>query len=280
MTVPTFVAIVVLMALALSATMVGAWVVQQRTHNSGWVDTIWTFGIGFVGAVSAVAPISGTFSPTPRQWLAAILVFAWSIRLGTHIARRTWHITDDPRYARLAEQWADRARSRMFVFLQKQALGSLPLVVSIFLAAQNPAPLLRLQDVLAGVLFAVAVLGEAVADQQLREFAADPENHGKVCEAGLWRWSRHPNYFFEWLGWLAYPLLAIDITGHYAWGWLALIAPAFMYWILVNVTGIPPLEEHMLRTRGQAFRDYQARTSIFFPLPRRSPVTDTSRGPT
>jgi steroid 5-alpha reductase family enzyme len=278
MTVQTLLAAIVFMALTLSVTMGGAWLVQQRTRNSGWVDTIWTFGVGLVGAIAAVTPISGTFVPSARQWVVATLVLAWSLRLGAHIARRTWHITDDPRYARLAKQWGDRARSRMFVFLQNQALGSLPLVLSVWLAAHSPTPIFRGQDIVAVTILAIAVLGEALADHQLREFGADRANRGKLCDVGLWKQSRHPNYFFEWLGWLAYPLLAIDITGSYPWGWLALLAPMFMYWILVHVTGIPPLEEHLLRTRGQAFRDYQARTSIFFPAPRRSPATNPRHG--
>jgi steroid 5-alpha reductase family enzyme len=92
-----------------------------------------------------------------------------------------------------------------------------------------------------------------------------------VCDEGLWRWSRHPNYFFEWLGWFAYPLIAISPNYHpsYPWGWVTLLAPAFMYWILVHVTGIPPLEEQMLRSRGDRYRDYQSRTSAFFPWPPR-----------
>ena len=78
-------------------------------------------------------------------------------------------------------------------------------------------------------------------------------------------WSRHPNYFFEWFGWLAYPLLAIDLTGSIRGASLASLAPACMYWLLVYVSGIPPLEEHMLRTRGDKFRAYQQRTNAFFP---------------
>ncbi len=111
------------------------------------------------------------------------------------------------------------------------------------------------------------VVGEAIADYQLRRFKTDMANRNSVCDTGLWRWSRHPNYFFEWLCWLAYPLIAIDLSGHNRYGWLALLAPACMYWVLVFVSGIPPLEEHMLRSRGETFRDYQARTRAFFPLP-------------
>jgi len=92
-----------------------------------------------------------------------------------------------------------------------------------------------------------------------------------VCDIGLWRWSRHPNYFFEWLFWLAYPLIAIDLAGYNPYGWLALLAPICMYWVLVYVSGIPPLEEHMLRSRGETFRAYQLRTRAFFPFPVISP---------
>ena len=113
-----------------------------------------------------------------------------------------------------------------------------------------------------------ALAGEAVADWQLRRFKSDPANRGQICEDGLWSLSRHPNYFFEWLCWLAYPLIAIDLSGANPLGWLALLAPACMYWVLVYVSGIPPLEEHMLRSRGAEFRAVQARTRPFFPFPK------------
>jgi steroid 5-alpha reductase family enzyme len=112
-------------------------------------------------------------------------------------------------------------------------------------------------------VLAVAVLGEGAADAQLGRFRANPANHGKVCDAGLWAWSRHPNYFFEWLHWLAYPLFALGAD----YGWLALLGPGFMYWLLVHVSGIPPLEAQMLRSRGDAYRAYQRRVSAFIPLP-------------
>lgn len=97
--------------------------------------------------------------------------------------------------------------------------------------------------------------------------AKKPANKGHICDTGLWGWSRHPNHFFEWLGWLAYPRLAIDLSGTWPWGWLALSGPAFMYWLLVYVSGIPLLEQQMLQSRGDAFRSYRAQVSPFFPLP-------------
>jgi steroid 5-alpha reductase family enzyme len=252
------------MALALSILMALAWVVQQRTGNSGWVDTIWTFAVGLVGAGGALWPVAGS-APNARQWLVAGLVAIWSIRLGLHVALRTRGITDDPRYAAFAREWGANAPRKMFVFLQNQALGSIPLVFAIFVAARFPQSSLRVQDYLGALILFIGIAGEAVADAQLKAFRQNTDNKGRVCEVGLWRWSRHPNYFFEWFCWLAYPVIALSVD--YPWGLASLLAPVFMYWILVYVTGIPPLEQQMLRSRGERYRAYQLRTSKFFPLP-------------
>jgi steroid 5-alpha reductase family enzyme len=259
-------------AVSLSILMAFAWVVQQRSGNSGWVDTIWTFAVGLVGAGSALWPAGGA-APNARQWLVAALVAVWSLRLGSHIAIRTAEITDDPRYASFAKEWGVNSARRMFVFLQNQALGSIPLVFAIFVAARFPVDALRWQDGLGALILFTGIAGEALADAQLKRFRADPANKGRVCDTGLWRWSRHPNYFFEWFCWLAYPVIALSLDYPFAypfaypWGLATLLAPVFMYWILVYVTGIPPLEEQMLRSRGERYRAYQLRTSKFFPLP-------------
>jgi steroid 5-alpha reductase family enzyme len=157
----------------------------------------------------------------------------------------------------------------MFWFLQIQALAGIPLVMSMFVAARRPGPALSLWDAAAILVMAIAVLGEGMADLQLYRFKSNPANKRGINEDGLWKWSRHPNYFFEAFGWLAYPLIAIELTGKYPYGWLALAGPTCMFWLLVYVSGIPPLEEHMLRSRGEAFRVYQRRTNAFFPGPRR-----------
>jgi steroid 5-alpha reductase family enzyme len=174
---------------------------------------------------------------------------------------------DDPRYAALAQKWGPAAPRRMFAFLQAQALASVPLAFAVFLAAHVPRPFLSIQDYVGAAIAIAAVGGEALADEQLRRFKFHAGNAGRVCEDGLWRWSRHPNYFFEWLGWLAYPVIALSPA--YPWGWVSLGAPAIMYWILVHASGIPPLEAQMIGSRGDRYRAYQARTSAFFPLPPR-----------
>src|SRR5579859_6407483 len=167
----------VLIALALSVLLAIAWLVQQRTGNSGWVDTIWTFAVGGVGAVAALWPVAHDSLPA-RQWLIAALSLVWALRLGTHIAIRTAGITDDPRYAAFAAEWGLNAPRRMFIFLQNQALGSVPLVFSIFVAAHVPVSALRIQDVLGAAILLIGIAGEALADAQLRRFRHDPANHG------------------------------------------------------------------------------------------------------
>jgi steroid 5-alpha reductase family enzyme len=254
------------MGAALSAIMTAAWQVQRRTGHTGWIDVCWTFGTGAVAALGSLAPVSRDDNRT-RQLLVAIMIAAWSLRLGSHLVARTRNAGDDPRYRELIRQWGDRADFRMFLQLQSQAAVGLMLALSVALAAHHARPPFRVSDVAGLALLVVALAGEAMSDRQLRRFKSDPANRGRICEDGLWRLSRHPNYFFEWLCWVAYPLLAIDLSGQNPFGWLSLAAPAVMYWVLVHVSGIPPLEAHMLRTRGAQFRALQARTRPFFPFP-------------
>jgi steroid 5-alpha reductase family enzyme len=257
----TFIAATIL----LSAIMAGAWALQRATGNSGWVDVVWSFGLGIAGLFLSLVP--GIEAPSTRQIVVAVLIALWSLRLGLYIAQRSTQGPEDARYAALRREWGTQFEQRLFVFLQIQAAAAALLGLSMMLAAHNPAPWPRFLDFAGIAVLIIAVAGEGLADEQLRRFKANPANKGRVCDAGLWGWSRHPNYFFEWLGWVAYPLLAIDLSGGWYWGWLAVSGPAFMYWLLVYVSGIPMLEQQMLQSRGAAYTAYQARVSPFFPLP-------------
>lgn len=266
----SLVTLIVALALFLALAMTGAWLAAERTGNHGWVDTIWSLSTGVAGVAAALWPI-GAESWPPRQFLVAGLAAAWSLRLGLHILKRTLKGGDDPRYAALRREWGSAAPRRLFQFLQIQALAGLVLALGVAAAAHNPAAAWRIADGGAVALAVVAVLGEGLADRQLARFRAVPSNRGRICDEGLWGVSRHPNYFFEWLGWLAYPLFALDLSGAYPWGFAALLAPLMMYGLLVHASGIPPTEAHMLRTRGDAFRDYQRRVNAFWPgAPRRA----------
>jgi steroid 5-alpha reductase family enzyme len=264
----TIVVLLVAPALGLSVAMMAAWAVATRSGRSGWIDAIWSFAIGSAGVVAALVPLAPG-EPTTRQIVVAGMAAVWSLRLGWHIARRTMGGGDDPRYAWLREEWGAAFRPRLLLFLQIQAACGFLLAVSIMVAAHNPAPGLGASDGIGILVLIIAILGEAIADRQLARFRADPKNRGQVCDIGLWGLSRHPNYFFEWLGWLAYAVIAIG-SGHFAWGWLALCGPLLMYWLLVYASGIPPLEAYMLRSRGAAFRAYQARVNAFWPGPPRA----------
>lgn len=252
-------------SIAFSALMSFAWWVRRITGNSGWIDVIWTLGVGLAGVVLALNPVSG--SMTPRQEAVACLAALWSLRLGSHLFARTVAMEDDPRYRDLMEQWGAAAGRKLFGFLQGQAAAGLVLAAAIMIAAHSPGPFPDLGDMVGLAIFAIGLGGSAMADLQLRRFKAQTENAGKICNRGLWSWSRHPNYFFEWLCWLSFPLIAIDPGGPYIWGYAALVAPAWMYWLLVHVSGIPPLETHLMRSRGAPFMVYRMRTSPFFPWP-------------
>ena len=254
--------------------MTGAWAIQRRTGNSGWIDTVWSFAVGAAAFALALFALPGADGPTARQYLVAGLVALWAARLGGYIAFRSKGAAEDPRYAWLMNEWGPDAGKRLFSFLQVQAVAGLLLALAVFAAAHNPAPGLNAKDVLGAALFVGALAGAALADEQLRRFRADPANRGKVCDAGLWGYSRHPNYFFEWLGWVAFPVIAI--SAGYPWGYAAIVAPVLMYALLVHVSGIPPLEAHMLRSRGKTFEAYQHRVNAFFPGPPRNPQRSPS----
>lgn len=263
-----FISLAAAMGLMLSVIMTAAWYVQRITGHTGWIDVFWTFGVGGVAVLGSMAPMAGTYTSSVRQIMVAVLIALWSVRLGRHILIRTREAGDDPRYRELIKQWGINANWRMFLQLQSQAAVGLILTLSVALAAHNPRIYLGVTDFVGMLLLIGALSGEAVSDWQLRRFKSDPRNHGRICEEGLWSLSRHPNYFFEWLCWLVYPLIAIDLSGLNPLGWFSLLAPACMYWVLVYVSGIPPLEEHMLRSRGEQFRALQTRTRPFFPFPK------------
>ncbi|MBN9135944.1 MAG: DUF1295 domain-containing protein, partial [Phyllobacterium sp.] len=147
--------------------------------------------------------------------------------------------------------------------LQMPAQVSIPLGLGIVLAAHSPQPALGWQALAGVAVFAAGLAGCAIADWQLRAFARS--GAGGVCNSGLWRWSRHPNYFFECLLWFSYALIAP--AAGYPWGWLAMLAPACITLLLTRISGIPPLEEHMLAKHGETYRAYQHRTSALIPLP-------------
>lgn len=256
----TFVWALALMLLVMSA----GWLVQRHEDQPAWSDVFWTFGVGTAGMACALTPLEGLPAPLVRRGLIAALCGIWSLRLGLHIAVRTAGGGQDARYAQMREQFGAGFQRHMLGFMLIQAPIGAALAGVVMIAAHAPgAP--GLWDAASGAILALAIAGEGLADRQLARFKADPQNRGQICDAGLWARSRHPNYFFEWLIWLAYPLSALNYGLDRPWVWASLAGPVLMYLLLTRVSGVPPLERSMLASRGDAYRAYQARVPAFFP---------------
>lgn len=247
--------------LTMAVLMSVLWYVQYRRHNGGIVDIAWSFGTGLSGVYFCLT--SGG-EPT-RRFIVAILAGLWGIRLGSALAVRVFKEEEDGRYQMLREKWGERVQPMMFGFFQLQALWAVLFALPMLSAAENRSSIGWLDY--AGILvWIIAIGGESAADRQLAKFKDNPGNKGKVCRSGLWAWSRHPNYFFEWIHWFAY--LLISIGGPLVW--LAALGPIVMLIFLTKVTGIPLTEKQSLRSRGDAYRDYQKTVSPFIPLPPQS----------
>jgi len=241
--------------------MAGLWGVQWRTRNAGFVDVCWALGVGVLGVGFALAATDGD---AVRRALIAACAGLWGLRLGGYLLARVASEAEDGRYRALREQWGRRTQPYLFIFFQVQALWAVIFAAPMLIAARNPVALNAL-DALAVAIWAVALGGERLADRQLARFRRRAGSAGQVCTEGLWRYTRHPNYFFEWLHWWAYVAFGILAP----WGWLTLLGPAVMLLFLLKVTGIPPTEAHALASRGEAYRAYQRTTNKFFPGPPR-----------
>lgn len=244
--------------LLMAVVMLLLWLWQRRTGDAGIVDVGWSAGLGLLALLyAALQP--GWW---PRRALVAALVCAWAFRLAGYLLRdRIGQANEDSRYAVLRRQWGDRAQLYFFLLFQSQALLDVLLSLAFLPALVHPRPEFTWRAVAGVLVWLAAVGGEWVADRQLARFRADPTNQGKVCRHGLWRYSRHPNYFFEWVHWWTYVVLAFSLPGFP----LTFIGPALMLFFLLKVTGVPPAEASSLRSRGEAYREYQRTTNKFFP---------------
>jgi steroid 5-alpha reductase family enzyme len=251
--------------LCASLLMLLMFLIQKQTGDAGVVDIAWSLG------VVAVVMLYAFFWPEPqvRGWLVMPVVILWGIRLSLHVLVRFLTMKPDARYEKLKEEWGAKAQWKMFRFYQMQGIGIMLFSLPPLIGLLNPQPLGWL-DFLAVAIAAISIAGESLADWQLTRFRKNPVNHGKVCRSGLWYFSRHPNYFFEWLFWWTF--VAFSLTW-FPWTLLTLPGPFFMWYFLTQVTGIPHTEAQSLRSRGDAYREYQKTTNAFFPwFPRTNPT--------
>jgi steroid 5-alpha reductase family enzyme len=234
------------------------WFVARRLDNWSIVDVVWSYGFALVAALLVFA-LGG-----PAGWtsfaLHAFLLAAWSLRLGTHLGLRILgHLdVEDGRYLKMRAAWGDRLAYKMGVFYFQQAIA-LTILALPLLASWTDACGVRAIHVIGAVVVGVGMLGEAVADLQL--------TRGQVCDRGLWAWTRHPNYFGEWLIWVGFALLSWTPLLQ---GVPGLLCAGGMYYLLNHVTGIPLTEQQLLASKGAAYADYQARVPAFWPRPPRS----------
>ena len=252
--------------LAVILVMTALWVLGIRQRNFSYVD------IGWSGNFTMLALIYGLLgSGAPERRLLIGLMFGlWGLRLGWHLGKRVLGEPEEGRYQELRRKWGapgERAlNKRMYRFFMIQAALNIFLSLPLLIAAQNPDPSIAPLEWLGLGIWVVGLAGETLADLQLATFKANPAHRGQVCDTGLWRYSRHPNYFFEWTIWIAYAAFALASPPA---GYVGLLMPALMLYFLLKFTGIPATEAQALRSKGDAYRDYQARTSAFVPLPPR-----------
>lgn len=233
------------------------WTVQLKTKNAGIVDTIWSFSFPALAFTYFIL----TEGFLLRQILIVAIVVIWGLRLAIHLFIRTIGHEEDTRYTALRHEWGQKQNGRMLRFFYFQAILALILSLPFALIIINPEPELKAIEIIGATLWLVAVLGESIADFQLKKFKENPANKGKVCDKGLWYYSRHPNYFFEWLIWVSYFIIALGSP----WGILGIVSPLAILYFLLKVTGIPYTEKQSLKSKGLAYVAYQKTTSAFVP---------------
>ena len=240
------------------------WLLSLKLNNFSFVDVTWSYALALIAPLYAL--LGGGF--TERKLVAVTMAALWSVRLGTYLLFRVkgHHPHEDVRYAVLRENWKDNLAKNFFFFFQAQALLIVLLGVPVLLACLNPAPQLSLIEIIGALVWLIGLSGEALSDAQMKRFKSDPASKGKVCQVGLWRFSRHPNYFFESVVWWGFWLFACGSP----WGWVTVYAPALILYFLLRVTGIPLTEECAVKSKGDAYREYQRTTSAFVPWPPKS----------
>ena len=244
--------------LALFLVFTGVWALQLRTGNAGEVDAVWAWTLGLLGPWFAW---TGTADPVVA-WMLTLMPLAWGLRLGNYLWQRNHGKPEDGRYAQLRAEWGDAAAWRMWAFFQVQVVFSMLIALGLVVASRRETPLPNGLMILSALIWLVALIGETVADAQLAAFRRNPLNRGRVCRQGLWRYSRHPNYFFECLHWAAYVPLAWGVGGFL----LALLPPVVMAFLLMKLSGIPATEAQAARSRPE-YAEYIRTTSPLIPWP-------------
>ena len=245
--------------LAVVIAYVTTWfLVALRKKRNDVADVAWGLGIAVVGATALIL----ADTDNTRLTLATLLVTVWGLRLSSHIFERVRaHTEEDYRYAQWRKEWRYfKLRSYLQVFLLQ---GLLMIVVGYPLVhlGATPATPLGALDLCALAVWAVGFFFEVVGDRQLKGFIARKPTPGAVLDTGLWRYSRHPNYFGEITQWWGIWLFVLSVP----YGWVALISPLAITLLIIKVSGVPLLEAQLMQ--NPAYREYARRTSMLVPFP-------------
>jgi len=228
----------------------------KSIKNNGIVDIFWAFNFLVIAII--IWLLADGYEP--RKNVVCILAALWSLRLGFYLLKRVGsHLKEEEgRYKKLREEWND---TKFFFFFQMQAVSNVMLSIPFFVIALNPEPHMSIVEYIGAGMWVLCIIGEGLSDYQLAAFKKDPANKGKVCQAGLWNYSRHPNYFFQFMIWVSVLIFALPSP----YGWLAVICPLSIGYLIFKVTGIPMTEEQAVRSKGELYKEYQRTTSAFVP---------------
>lgn len=234
------------------------WMIYFFRGNAGIVDIGWA--LSFIISIWLYLILGDGW--WLRKWILALMVTLWAGRLGWHIFERYEKNEEDPRYKHLREGMGpENTNLKMLLLFWFQGFLALILGIPFLIAALDRTEIWYNLQFWGVGIWLIGILGETLADQQLKEFKENPINEGRVCQKGLWYFSRHPNYFFEWVTWIGFFLFALPSPG----GLAGLISPLIMLYLLLQVSGIPLTELQSIKSKGEAYRDYQKTTSAFFP---------------
>jgi steroid 5-alpha reductase family enzyme len=245
----------------IAAFWITLWLISLAIHDSSIGDPLYSLSMVLAATVFFFV---GKGNPE-RQALILGMVVVWAARLAFYIGWRNWG-HEDPRYARLRAHAASLGKnyalySLTHVFLSLGAATGFAISFPLFLAQRTREPELGVLAMIGVGLYVIGLSLETVADIQLAAFKRDPANQNKIMQSGVWRYSRHPNYFGETLVWTGFFLIALETP----WGGLAIVSPLTLLWVLLGPLGVGLVERRMKKKRPEAFADYARRTSVFVP---------------
>ena len=245
--------------LGASLVMALAWVHALVIKNTSYVDVLWGYGVGVLGFIYLLLADENT--DPARMALLKALLLTWSIRLGTHLLKRCRGKPEDARYAYLREYMGKKANLGFFIFFQVQAFWVVLFACPFLILVRNPNPI-NTFDHIGLIIWLTGFCGVHLADKQLKIFKQKPgRTRAEVCNTGLWKYSRHPNYFFEWILWIGYIFIGWQAP-HGPW---LLLIPLILYIFLTKITGVPFVEARKLEASGEEYKKYIKQTNSFFP---------------